>query len=79
MIYFTADMPWPQIACVEHCVEGLFFAVDGGAYAHCDDPVAAAMFLAPQLFKSCLAGGSACHVARRRLFSFFFFRDGPSP
>jgi len=53
-------MPWPQVTCVESCVQDLFFAVDGGAYAHCKDPVSAAMILAPELFKSCLSGGSVC-------------------
>ena len=55
-----AEMPWPQITCVESCVQDLFFAVDGGAYAHCKDPVSAAMILTPELFKSCLSGASAC-------------------
>ena len=55
-----SDMPWPQISCTEDCVQDLFFAMDNGAYATCEDPVAAAMFLTPDLFKSCLGGGSQC-------------------
>ena len=53
-------MPWVQITCVEDCVQDRFAAIDGGAYAHCADPIGACMFLAPELFKSCLVGPSAC-------------------
>ena len=56
-----SDMPWPQISCTEDCVQDLFFAMDNGAYATCEDPVAAAMFLTPNLFKSCLVEGSTCY------------------
>ena len=55
------EMPWPQISCTEDCVQDLFFEADNGAYATCEDPVAAAMFLTPNLFKSCLVEGSTCY------------------
>ena len=48
------------IGCTESCLQDRFVAVDGGAYAHCADPVSAAMFLTPDLFKSCLSGVGDC-------------------